>query len=76
MSDLKDKGLKLEDGKLLGLDDYVKTYKESDPHAFADDDGGNPQPRVVGRTTGEMLGVQWLPCVQRWGFQITQRSKQ
>ena len=56
LSDLKDKGLKLEDGKLLGLDDYVKTYKESDPHAFADDTNGTPPPRVVGRTSGENGG--------------------
>lgn len=56
VSDLKDKGLKLEDGKLLGLDDYVKTYKESDPHAFADDNGGNPPPHVVGRTNGGNTG--------------------
>lgn len=56
VADLKDKGLKLEDGKLLGLDDYVKTYKESDPHAFADDNGGNPPPHVVGRTNGGNTG--------------------
>lgn len=35
VSDLQDKKLALEDGKLLGLDDFVKAYKETDPGAFA-----------------------------------------
>lgn len=34
MNDLKEKGLKLEDGKLLGFDDFVKSYQENDPDAF------------------------------------------
>lgn len=32
--DLSDKQLKLEDGKLLGFDDYKKEYEEKDPGAF------------------------------------------
>lgn len=35
--DLTAKKLPLQEGKLLGLDDYVKTYKEQDPGAFAPD---------------------------------------
>lgn len=35
LSDLKAKNLTLQDGKLLGFDDYLKNYKESDPGAFA-----------------------------------------
>lgn len=35
IADLRDKKLTLENGKLLGLDDYVKSYKETDPGAFA-----------------------------------------
>lgn len=35
LSDLKAKKLTLQDGKLLGFDDYLKNYKESDPGAFA-----------------------------------------
>lgn len=35
ISDLREKKLALEDGKLLGFDDYVKAYKETDPGAFA-----------------------------------------
>lgn len=35
ISDLRDKKLTLENGKLLGFDDYVNTYKETDPGAFA-----------------------------------------
>ena len=35
LSDLKAKKLILQDGKLLGFDDYLKSYRESDPDAFA-----------------------------------------
>lgn len=37
ISDLTAKKLPLQEGKLLGLDDYVKGYKEQDPGAFAPD---------------------------------------
>lgn len=37
MTDLTAKKLQLQDGKLLGLDDFVKTYKETDPGAFVPD---------------------------------------
>lgn len=32
--DLEDKGLKLENDKILGFDDFVTSYKEQDPNAF------------------------------------------
>ena len=35
LGDLKSKKLPLQDGKLLGFDDYLKNYKETDPGAFA-----------------------------------------
>lgn len=35
LSDLKAKKLPVQEGKLLGFDDYLKSYKESDPGAFA-----------------------------------------
>ena len=34
VADLTSKKLTLQDGKLLGLDDFTKAYKESDPGAF------------------------------------------
>ena len=34
INDLKEKGLKLEEGNLLGFDDFVKSYQETDPDAF------------------------------------------
>ena len=34
MNDLVSKALKLEEGKLLGFDDYLNSYKEADPNAF------------------------------------------
>lgn len=42
MADLTAKKLQLQDGKLLGLDDFVKSYKESDPGAFAKEDKTPP----------------------------------
>lgn len=35
LSDLKAKKLPLQDGKLLGFEDYLKSYRESYPDAFA-----------------------------------------
>lgn len=53
VSELTSKGLKLEDGKLLGYDEFLKGYKESDPDAFAPDDtNGTPPPTVVSATRG------------------------
>lgn len=37
ISDLMAKELKLENGNILGFDDFVKSYKESDPKAFESD---------------------------------------
>ena len=37
MSDLKAKELKFEDDKLVGFDDFVNSYKESDPNAFMEE---------------------------------------
>lgn len=38
INDLSNKGLKLEDDKILGFDDFVNEYKESDPNAFASEE--------------------------------------
>ena len=46
MSDLKEKELKFEDGKLVGFDDFVSSYKESDPTAFIKEDDGEPAVKV------------------------------
>lgn len=37
---LSQKELKLEDGKLLGFEDYLKSYKETDPEAFKQEETG------------------------------------
>ncbi|MBS7363914.1 MAG: phage scaffolding protein [Paludibacteraceae bacterium] len=36
VNDLKAQGLKLEEGKFLGFDDFVNKYKETDPQAFTE----------------------------------------
>jgi hypothetical protein len=35
---LKAKELKLENDKILGFDDFLSTYKESDPNAFVSEE--------------------------------------
>ena len=51
MADLAAKKLSMqEDGSLLGFDDFVKSYKQTDPGAFAPDGG---LPRVTGSATGQ-----------------------
>lgn len=49
VADLTAKKLPVQDGKLLGLDDFVKEYQTADPNAF---DSGDPAPRVVSKTGG------------------------
>lgn len=54
LSDLKSKKLPLQDdGTLLGFDDYVASYKKTDPGAFAPEGG---LPRVSGSATGTPVG--------------------
>lgn len=51
LSDLVAKKLPLQDdGKLLGFDDFVQSYKESDPGAFAPEGG---LPRVTASAAGQ-----------------------
>lgn len=56
MADLTDKHLTLQDGKLLGLDDFTSAYKEADPGAFAPAEGtpsltvGGGQKTQIGST--------------------------
>ena len=49
VADLAAKELPMQDGKLLGFDDFVKSYKESDPAAFAVDE---KPPKVMDTATG------------------------
>lgn len=46
MSDLKAKELKFEDDKLVGFDDFVNSYKESDPTAFMEEKEEEPSVKV------------------------------
>lgn len=49
LADLKAKGLPLQGDSLLGFDDFVKTYRENDPGAFAAD---TKPARIVASATG------------------------
>ena len=50
LSDLKAKNLPLQEGKLLGFDDYLANYKKNDPGAFAPAGG---LPRMAAGTSGQ-----------------------
>lgn len=53
LGDLIAKKLPLQDGKLLGYDDFAKSYKETDPGAFASD---APAPQFSASTPGPAGG--------------------
>lgn len=46
-ADIKEAGLKLKDGKILGLGDLIKQIRESDASAFAEDENGTPPARFT-----------------------------
>lgn len=50
LSDLKAKNLPLQEGKLLGFDDYLANYKKNDHGAFAPEGG---LPRMAAGTSGQ-----------------------
>lgn len=50
-NDVIAKGLKLENGEILGFDDYVEEYKKSDEGVFkATENGGESKPHFAGGT--------------------------
>lgn len=50
LADLKAKKFPLQDGKLLGFDDYLANYKKTDPGAFAPNGG---LPRMAAAASGQ-----------------------
>ena len=56
VADLTAKKLPLQEGKLLGLDDYVKTYREKDPGAFVPENDEKTPVAVKGGSGGPTLG--------------------
>ncbi len=65
LADLTAKKLPLQDGKLLGLDDFTKAYKETDPAAFAPEGVGKMP--VATRGTGSPPE----PAGNLFGFHFT-----
>lgn len=51
IADLSAKELKLEDDKILGFDDFVKSYKENDPKAFMAEDNDGVKTSTGGEHT-------------------------
>ena len=58
LSDLQAKKLPLENDKLTGFSDFLHSYKESDPDAFAPEPQNNGNPYLPGVSTGVNLGTQ------------------
>lgn len=56
LADLTAKKLPLQDGKLLGLDDFAKSYRETDPAAFAPE-GVGKMPIATRGTGGSGAGL-------------------
>ncbi len=52
MADLTAKKLPVQEGKLLGLEDFTKTYRESDPGAFVPENDDKTPVAVRGGTGG------------------------
>lgn len=66
VADLTSKKLPLQDGKLLGMDDFTKTYKESDPGAFT------PETTPPSFTTGSVgSGASGSSHQNPFNFQFT-----
>lgn len=57
VADLTAKKLPVQEGKLLGLDDYVKTYRESDPGAFVPENDDKTPVAVKGGTGGQTVAA-------------------
>ena len=57
LAEVKAKALPVQDGKVLGLDDFVKQYREADPGAFLSEEKppkySGPTPGVVSAATGK-----------------------
>ena len=68
LGDLKAKKLTLQDGKLLGFDDFLADYKKTDPNAFASGypnvrDGGDPNNKPGGAARDQF--AEWFNQVMK-----------
>ena len=59
MADIKEAGLKLKDGKILGLNDLIEQMKQSDASAFVDESQQQAQQNQARFTTH--VGHQQTP---------------
>ncbi|WP_087064153.1 phage scaffolding protein [Intestinibacillus massiliensis] len=73
VADLTAKKLPVQDGKLLGLEDFVKAYQADDPNAF-EPDGSEPAPRVVGKTSGGNTASPGAALRAAFGLPATEKE--
>lgn len=73
VTELTAKKLPLQDGKLLGMEDFTRTYQEADPGAFVpEDDDRTP---VAARGTGGGGMSQGTDAALRAAFGLTNTTK-
>lgn len=73
VADLMTKKLPLQDGKLLGLEDFTKSYMESDPEAFlSENDGKDPYAVRGSGGGGSLMGGD---AALRAAFGLTENIK-
>lgn len=64
IAQLKEQNFKLNDGKFLGADDFMKQLKEANPSAFVDTDNKTPKITIPGAggkpTPGQKLTMEQL----------------
>ena len=60
MADIKEAGLKLKDGKILGLNDLIEQMKQSDASAFVDESQQQAQQQQA-RFATSRIGHQQTP---------------
>lgn len=71
------KALPMEGDKLLGLDDYVKSYRETDPGAFMPDEPAAPQtpPPTVVAGTNSGNGTPTNPGKLNLHFNVVRKTE-
>lgn len=74
VAELKAKKLSLLDGKLLGMEDFTRNYRETDPDAFAPED--NDKIPVAAKGTGGGGTKQGVDAALRAAFGLTNITKE
>lgn len=76
MSDIKEAGLKLKDGKILGLNDLISQMKEKDASAFVDEKQEELEAGRAKPFTGPLKGAPQPTTSEKWkSMSLDERMK-